>query len=85
MCYHCGWIWRDDNGSIGEKRICDHCGAESYESGMRRIGGNWYCSECFDDVVLCEDCGEGVHTADATRCTCDTGDYYLCSNCIGGV
>lgn len=66
---------------------CAYCGHEHPESEMEQLGPNdeYFCPDCIDEMVICEDCGDVhhcdemfyVHSADG-----DDDRYYVCEDCL---
>lgn len=66
---------------------CANCGDKRPISEMTLFGdnGEYFCSDCIDDMVVCEDCGHTVHADDTyfihTHENDDCG-YYVCESCF---
>lgn len=66
---------------------CANCGDKHPISEMTLFGdnGEYFCSDCIDDMVVCEDCGHTVHADDTyfihTHENDDCG-YYVCESCF---
>ena len=79
---------------INEKMaVCEYCGAMVNANTLERIyDGRMVCSDCFDDMLYCEDCGARVPSEDAVTvidrygdsciiCPDCINDYYYCDEC----
>ena len=62
-----------------ETRICANCGAEHPLDEMFRVGSEWLCESCADELtVVCDACGERIYSEDAV----EDSNYTLCESCF---
>ena len=62
-----------------ETKICANCGAEHPLDEMFRVGSDWLCESCADELtVVCDACGERIYTEDAV----EDSNYTLCESCF---
>lgn len=62
-----------------ETRICANCEAEHPLDAMFRVGSEWLCESCADELtVVCDACGERIYTEDAV----EDSNYTLCESCF---
>ena len=51
-----------------ETRICANCDAEHPLDEMFRVGSEWLCESCADELtVVCDACGERIYSEDAVE------------------
>ena len=64
---------------MSETRICANCGAEHPLDEMFRVGSEWLCESCADELtVVCDACGERIYSEDAV----EDSNYTLCESCF---
>ena len=62
-----------------ETRICANCDAEHPLDEMFRVGSEWLCESCADELtVVCDACGERIYSEDAV----EDSNYTLCESCF---
>lgn len=65
---------------------CAYCGHEHPESDMTPLGcaDEYFCPDCVDEMVVCEDCGEVHHINEAfyVHETDEHDGYYVCEDCL---
>lgn len=66
---------------------CAYCGDTHPESEMSQLGPNdeYFCSDCIDEMVICEDCGDVHHVEEMFLVHADDGSddgYYVCEDCF---
>ena len=62
-----------------ETRICANCESEHPLDEMFRVGSEWLCESCADELtVVCEACGERIYSEDAV----EDSNYTLCESCF---
>ena len=62
-----------------ETRICANCEAERPLDEMFRVGSDWLCESCADELtVVCDACGERIYSEDAV----EDSNYTLCESCF---
>ena len=63
---------------MNEKILCSGCGAILNEETMNEFNGQFYCSECFEEVTtVCSCCGDRIYRDDSQG----DGDITLCQHC----
>lgn len=69
-----------------KRKICCHCGNE--EGTLQKIGGHYYCPECYYDFVgACTHCGEkyDVSVLKIVHVDHSGGVEYVCPDCMDDV
>ena len=62
-----------------ETRICANCESEHPLDEMFRVGSDWLCESCADELtVVCDACGERIYSEDAV----EDSNYTLCESCF---
>ena len=62
-----------------ETRICANCESEHPLDEMFRVGSEWLCESCADELtVVCDACGERIYSEDAV----EDSNYTLCESCF---
>ena len=62
-----------------ETRICANCESEHPLDEMFRVGSDWLCESCVDELtVVCDACGERIYSEDAV----EDSNYTLCESCF---
>ena len=64
---------------MSETRICANCESEHPLDEMFRVGSEWLCESCADELtVVCDACGERIYSEDAV----EDSNYTLCESCF---
>lgn len=51
---------------MNEKILCSECGAILNEETMNEFNGQFYCSECFEEITTtCSCCGDRIYRDDS--------------------
>ena len=62
-----------------ETKICANCESEHPLDEMFRVGSEWLCESCADELtVVCDACGERIYSEDAV----EDSNYTLCESCF---
>ena len=62
-----------------ETRICANCESEHPLDEMFRVGSEWLCESCANELtVVCDACGERIYSEDAV----EDSNYTLCESCF---